>query len=152
MTNEPALTRHINDAGLRLIKTFEGLVLTAYLCPAKVWTVGWGSTGPHVKPGMKISKQEAEDLLRDDLRRFEDGVESLVTVPLNDNQFSALVSFSFNVGLGALGGSTLLRLLNQGAYEAVPAQLMRWNKAAGRVLPGLSRRREAEAALWNTPA
>lgn len=141
--------RRINEAGLALIKEFEGLRLTSYRCPAGVWTVGWGSTGPHVVPGMTITEEEAETLLRDDLRRFEEGVEQLVEVPLNDNQFAALVSFAFNLGLGALSGSTLLRLLNEGDYASVPAQLARWNKAGGKVLAGLSRRREAEGKLWS---
>jgi len=141
--------RRINDAGLNLIKEFEGCKLTAYICPAGVLTIGYGSTGPHVVPGMTITQEEAETLLRDDLRRFEEGVEQLVEVPLNDNQFSALVSFAFNLGLGALSGSTLLRLLNEGNYAAVPAQLARWNKSGGKVLAGLTRRREAEGKLWS---
>mgnify|MGYP006170814945 CR=1 FL=1 len=140
--------RRINDAGLALIKEFEGLKLTSYRCPAGVWTIGWGSTGPHVVPGMTITEEEAETLLRDDLRRFEEGVEMLVEVPLNDNQFSALVSFAFNLGLGALSESTLLRLLNEGDYGSVPAQLLRWNKVGGKVLAGLTRRRKAEGELW----
>lgn len=144
--------RRINEAGLALIKEFEGLRLTSYRCPAGVWTVGYGSTGPHVVPGMTITEEEAETLLTDDLRRFEEGVEQLVEVPLNDNQFAALVSFAFNLGLGALSGSTLLRLLNEGDYASVPAQLARWNKAGGKVLAGLSRRREAEGELWSRPA
>lgn len=141
--------RRINDAGLALIKEAEGKKLTAYICPAGKLTIGWGSTGPHVVPGMTITEQEAETLLRDDLRRFEEGVEKLVEVPLSDNQFSALVSFAFNLGVGALSKSTLLRKLNDGDYDAVPSELARWNKAAGRVLPGLVKRRAAEGELWS---
>jgi hypothetical protein len=87
-------------------------------------------------------------ILASDLVKFEDGVDNLVKVPLKQNQFDALVSFAFNVGLGALGKSTLLKKLNAGQYDAVPAELMKWTKAGGKELPGLVRRRRAEAALW----
>lgn len=139
---------HCNQAGLDLIKDFEGLHLTSYLCPAKIWTIGYGSTFA-VMPGMRITKEQAEDRLRKDLECSERAVDRLVTVPLNSNQFSALVSFTFNVGSGNLEKSTLLKLLNRGWYEQVPAQLLRWNKAGGEVMGGLSRRRAAEAKLWN---
>lgn len=137
------------SSGLTLIKNFEGLRLTAYLCPAQVWTIGFGSTGAHVKPGMTITKEQAEDLLLKDLVRFENAVHRLVKVPLTQNQFDALVSFTFNVGIGSLQKSTLLRLLNEGKYDQVGPQLMRWNKAGGKELPGLTRRRRAEADLFN---
>jgi lysozyme len=144
------LPRRINAQGITLIKTYEGLHLTPYLCPAKIWTIGYGHTRT-VRAGMKITAPEAEQLLDDDVRLVERAVQRLVTVPLNDNQFAALVSFAFNIGIGHLEQSTLLRLLNRGWYEQVPAQLMRWNRAAGETLGGLSRRRAAEAQLWNTP-
>jgi GH24 family phage-related lysozyme (muramidase) len=100
---------------------------------------------------MKITALEADALLQDDLRLVERAVQRIVTVPLNDNQFAALVSFTFNVGIGNLERSTLLTLLNRGWYEQVPAQLMRWDRAAnGEALGGLARRRAAEARLWNT--
>ena len=139
--------RAINKEGLELIKFFEGCKLTSYLCPAKVWTVGYGSTGSHVKPGMTITKEQAEELLRSDLRRFEDYVAANCA-PATDNQFSALVSFAFNVGEGALGSSTLRRLHMAKDYEGAAQQFARWNKAGGKVLAGLTRRREAEAALY----
>lgn len=107
--------RAINDAGLKIVKDFEGCKLTAYICPAGVLTIGYGSTGAHVKPGMTITQAEAEKLLRDDLRRFEDGVANLANLA-TDNQYSAMVSFAFNVGLEALKTSTLLRMHNEGHY------------------------------------
>lgn len=140
--------RPVNDAGLTLIRQFEGLHLKPYLCPAKIWTIGYGHTRT-VRAGMVITADVAEQLLRDDTQQVARAVQRLVTVPLNDNQFAALVSFTFNVGLGNFESSTLLKLLNRGWYEQVPAQLMRWNRAGGEVLGGLSRRRAAEGRLWN---
>jgi lysozyme len=127
---------------------FEGLRLTAYQDSVGVWTIGWGHTGPDVRPGLTITRAQAESLLRQDLGRFERGVAGLVKVPLSSNQFSALVSFSFNVGLGALGSSTLLRVLNQGNYTGAADQFSVWNKAGGKTLEGLVRRRAAERALF----
>lgn len=138
--------------GINLIKEFEGVRLKSYKCPAGVWTLGVGHTSaagpPAVKPGMEITNAQAMKILANDLVKFENGVDSLVKVPLKQNQFDALVSFAFNVGLGALGKSTLLKKLNAGQYDAVPAELMKWTKAGGKELPGLVRRRRAEAALW----
>jgi lysozyme len=139
--------RRINEAGYQLVKRHEGLRLTAYLCPAGMYTIGYGHT-KNVCAGDTITASEAEEFLDDDLRVFEKGVEGLVHVPLNDNQFSALVSFSFNVGLQALYRSTLLNLLNRGWYAQVPAQLQRWTKAGGKELAGLVKRRLDEAELW----
>lgn len=137
--------------GLALIRGFEGCVLHAYLCPAKVLTIGFGSTGPHVKPGMVITGDEAIALLSKDLERFEQAVAKAVKAKLNQHQFDALVSFAFNVGIGAFQKSTLLKLLNVGDYASVPAQMARWNKGGGKVLPGLVRRRRAEGALFARP-
>jgi len=139
-----------NQAGLDLIKEFEGLHLTPYLCPAKIWTIGYGHTRT-VSAGMRITPEQAEDLLKDDLGLAERGVARLVAVQLNENQFSALVSFAFNIGLGNFERSTLLQLLNRGWFEQVPTQLLRWNRVNGEVMGGLSRRRSAEGALWATP-
>lgn len=139
---------NISETGLDLIKAFEGLRLTAYVCPAGVLTIGYGSTGSHVKPGMRITEEEADALIEKDLERFEHGVESLVKVEISQNEFDALVSFAFNLGLGALGQSTLLRLLNQSKYMEAAAQFKRWDKAGGKTLAGLTRRRLAEAALF----
>lgn len=138
----------LNDVGLALLKTHEGLRLKAYLCPAGVLTIGHGHTG-NVTPLQQITMQEAQQLLVKDVTRFEDGVSRYVSVSLNENQFSALVCFAFNIGLGAFAGSTLLNLLNRGWTTQVPAQLMRWTKARGVELPGLVARRRAEAELWN---
>ena len=137
----------ISKAGLDLIKQFEGLYLKAYRCPAGVPTIGYGHTAG-VAMGQTITQQQADDYLRRDVRQFERAVARLVTVPLTQGQFDALVSFAFNLGDGALAQSTLLRLLNAGDYAGAAAQFDRWNKAGGRVLPGLVRRRAAERALF----
>jgi len=142
--------RRINDAGVTLIKRFEGLHLTPYLCPGGIRSIGYGHTRT-VRAGMRITPEQAEQLLNEDLRMAERTVSRLVGVPLNGNQFSALVSFVFNVGAANFSNSTLLRLLNRGWYDQVPAQLMRWNRVAGEAMGGLTRRRAAEAALWNEP-
>jgi lysozyme len=138
----------ISQAGKDLIISFEGIRLEAYKCPAGVWTIGVGSTVPAVHAGEVITKQQALARFDKDLTKFENAVDRLVKVPLTQNQFDALVSFTFNVGEGALAKSTLLKKLNAGDYDAVPTELMRWTKGGGRELPGLVRRRRAEAAMW----
>ena len=143
--------RQINAAGLELVKDFEGLFLKAYLCPANVWTIGFGHTGlTHkdgtVKAGRVITEAEAEDLLRHDLEKFAKRVEDGVTVPLNDDQFGALVSFDFNTG-GFLK-STLRAKLNAGDFKGAADEFLKWNKAGGRVLAGLTRRRKSERNLF----
>ena len=142
--------RQINADGLALVKRFEGLRTKAYVCPAGVLTIGYGSTGKHVKPGMVITEAEAEKLLLDDLVRFEQGV-ALQCPVATDNQFSALVSFAFNVGLEALRTSTLRRMHNEGNYAGAAGQFGRWSKANGKTLPGLIKRRAAESALYSKP-
>ena len=139
--------RQINKEGLDLIKQWEGLRLEAYLCPAGVWTIGYGHTET-AKKGMKISQAEADRLLVYDLSRFIQGVEESLDVTVNDNQFAALVSFAFNVGAGAFKKSTLLKKLNAGDFSSVPSELARWNKVGGKVSAGLTNRRAAEAGLW----
>lgn len=138
---------NISQKGVDLIKSFEGLKLKSYKCPAGVWTIGYGTT-KGVTPGMEITQKEAEELLKRDLRYFELWVDKLIDVPLSQPQFDALVSFTYNLGEGALKGSTLRKLLNQGRYDLVPDQFLRWNKANKKVLPGLTRRREAEAKMF----
>ncbi len=138
---------HISDAGLALIRQFEGLRLLAYKCAAGVWTIGYGSTAG-VKPGQSITAERAEELLREDVARFEAAVSRLVTVPLSQGQFDALVSFAFNLGAKALEKSTLLRLLNAGDYSGAAAQFDRWVYASGKKLSGLVKRRAAERALF----
>ena len=145
----PGAVSVINGAGLALIKEFEGLRLDSYICPAGVWTIGYGSTGEHVYPNQHITEPEAEELLRKDLWRFEDCVSCYVNVGLTDNEYAALVSFAFNCGCGALQESTLLRRLNSGEPKArvFSEELPKWVRGGGQVLPGLVRRREAEIAL-----
>jgi lysozyme len=137
----------ISQTGVDLIKHFESLQLDAYRCSAGVWTIGYGHT-KGVKQGDRITEQEAERLLESDLELFERGVLRSVKVKLTQSQFDALVSFSFNVGLGALGHSTLLRRLNEGDIFGAADQFLRWDKAGGKVLAGLVRRRKAERALF----
>ena len=136
-----------SKTGIDLIKHFEGCELTAYKCPAGVWTIGYG----HIKgvsEGMTITQEQAEEMLRDEMAEYEGYVNRLVTVELNQNQFDAMVSWVYNLGGGNLASSTLLKVLNAGDYDGVPAQMMRWNKAGGKVLEGLTRRRQAEADLF----
>jgi len=148
------MARQINAEGLQLIKTFEGLALQAYVDPVGVLTIGYGHV-QGVTPGETITEQEAEQLLEQDLVTYENGVSSLVKVPLNDNEFSALVAFSYNVGLNALAGSTALKRLNAGDRLGAADALEWWNKGMvnGKlyVLPGLVRRRAAEKALFLKP-
>jgi len=137
----------ISQEGVNLIKHFEGCRLEAYKCPAGVWTIGYGHT-KGVKEGDEIEQEAAEAFLIEDLEAFEQAVARLVKVPLTQQQFDALVSFTFNLGAGNLAASTLLRKLNNYQYAEVPEQMMRWVKAGGQVLDGLVRRRAAEAALF----
>ncbi|MEM6453267.1 MAG: lysozyme [Cyanobacteria bacterium P01_D01_bin.105] len=140
--------KRINQNGLLLIKSFEGLRLNAYRDAVGIWTIGYGTTRG-VQPGMEISEEQAELFLQEDLTRFEQAINSAVTAKINDNQFAALVSFTYNVGSGALRSSTLLKLLNgQEHVRSVADQFPRWNRAGGRVLAGLTRRRNAERALF----
>jgi len=133
--------------GLALIKQFEGLRTQAYICPAGVLTIGYGSTGAHVKRGMVITEAQATALLAQDVVRFEKGVNGL-GVALTQNQFDALVSFAFNVGEKALRDSTLAKKLKAGDIKGAAAQFGAWVKGGGKTLPGLVRRRAAEAALF----
>lgn len=138
----------ISEKGLNLIKSFEGLELKAYKDSVGVLTIGWGNTGSHVKPGMIISKEQAENLLKQDVSRFERGVSELVKVQLTQNQFDSLVSFSFNLGLANLKSSTLLKKLNASDYSGAANEFLRWNRAGGVVLKGLTRRRQAEKDMF----
>lgn len=142
---------NISARGLELIAEHEGLRLKAYRCPANVWTIGYGHT-KDVRPGDTCTKQQALEYLREDCADAEAAVRVAVDVPLNQNQFDALVSFVFNVGAGAFRASTLLKLLNGGNYGAVSEQLLRWNKARGITLAGLTKRRMAEADLFDSAA
>lgn len=144
----PSQTRKTNQAGIDLIKHFEGLRAEAYVCPAGKWTIGYGHTGPEVTPYSRVSIELAEEILLSDLVKFERAVSQAVNVALTDNQFAALVAFTYNVGIAALKASTLLKKLNTGDYGSVPAELAKWVRGGGVVLPGLIKRRAAEAALF----
>jgi len=152
----------ISQDGVDLVKTFEGLhkvqpdgMVSSYVCPAGKWTIGYGST-KGIRSGMKMTKDECDLRLREDLRSAEADVKRYVSVPLTQGQFDALVSFVFNLGGANFRSSTLLKKLNQGLYNDVPEQIMRWNKArvGGKltVLNGLTRRRAAEAAIFSRDA
>lgn len=137
----------IGSKGLALIKRWEGLKLKAYLCPAKVWTIGYGSTGKHVKPGMVITEPEAEALLRKDLARFEKKVAALAVKPTQE-QFDAMVALAFNIGEQGFERSSVLRAHNVKDFVRAEQAFGMWSKAGGRVLKGLVNRRADEAALY----
>ena len=139
----------ISQEGLSLIKKFEGLRLKAYKCSANVLTIGYGHTGG-VKETDKITLEEADSLLKKDIAKFEEYVSDNVMVKLNQSQFDALVAWTFNLGPGNLRESTMLKKLNNQEYESVPFEMRRWNKAGGKTLDGLIRRREAESLLFES--
>ena len=133
--------------GISLIKEFEGLRLKAYKCPGGVWTIGYGHTAG-VKPGMLISKAQAEEYLKADLIAFERYLNGL-GLALNQNQFDALISFIYNVGTGNFSSSTLLRKVRANPQDnSIMDEFLRWVYSKGRVLPGLQRRRLAEMKLY----
>jgi len=142
--------RQINEATLALAKSFESCKLTAYQDQVGVWTIGWGHTGKDVYEGCTMTQEEADTTLLDDLQKTARGVEACVKVPISDNQFGALVSFAFNVGLGNLEKSTLLKLLNEGDFHGASLQFQMWDHAGGVTVPGLLRRRTAEVQLFLT--
>ena len=146
------MTRQISQHGLAKLKQWEGLKTKAYKDSGGVWTIGYGHTAvagePKPRAGMVIIAAEAESILLKDLTQYEAAIENNVKVKLNDNQFAALVSFAFNVGIGAFKNSTLLKKLNQGNFNAVPTELMKWTKAGGKKIQGLVNRRRAEGYLW----
>lgn len=156
--------RNLNEESEKQIKQWEALILFAYddfdpprgrrkIQPGDVvrgtLTIGYGHTGRGVKPGMTITQAQAELLFDRDIAEASGAVERLVKVPLNDNQFGALVSFAYNVGVGNFQGSTLLKKLNAGNYDAVPSELMKWVKSKGKRMQGLVNRRASEAGLWS---
>ncbi|KAA0520032.1 lysozyme [Enterobacter ludwigii] len=141
-----------SEKGIALIKQFEGCKLTAYQDSVGVWTIGYGWTQPvdgkPIRAGMTIKQETAERLLKTGLVSYESDVSRLVKVGLTQEQFDALVSFTYNLGARSLSTSTLLRKLNAGDYAGAADEFLRWNKAGGKVLNGLTRRREAERALF----
>ena len=149
------MARTINRETIEHVKRWEGLKLTAYPDPGSrdgnPWTIGYGHTSDgflKVTRGLSITPKQAEDALEFDLNETAAAIDELVKVELSDNQFGALVSFAFNVGIGAFKKSTLLRKLNKGDYAAVPSELARWTRNDGKVMKGLVNRRAAEAGLW----
>jgi lysozyme len=140
-------SKTLSQAGLDLIKEFEGYRLTAYQCPAGVWTIGYGST-KGVKPGMTITHEEAVSRLKADVEEAADHVRRHAHVPLNDNQFAALVSLVFNIGGRAFYSSTLLSKVNAGNFEGASDEFTRWIYVKGVGSSGLLRRRQAERALF----
>ena len=143
----------LNKAGSDLIKEFEGCKLKAYQCSAKKWTIGYGNTffedGTPVVAGNAITQQKAEDLFEIIANEFSTKVAKLVTSNVTDNQFGALTSFAYNCGVVNLQKSTLLKKVNANPNDpSIRAEFMKWNKAGGKVLAGLTRRREAEANLY----
>jgi len=133
-----------SDDIITFIANFEGWGGSPYLCSGGIATIGFGHTSNVKMTDPPITREQGLALLKKDIERFERAVSRLVTVPINQSQFDALVSFAFNLGEGALGESTLLRKLNAGDYVGAADQFLRWNKAGGRVLAGLTRRRKAE--------
>lgn len=142
---------NVSNNGISLIKKFEGCRLTSYQDVGKVWTVGWGSTGPHIGQGLTISQAQADAWLREDVDKFAVGVADALKVSVNQNQFDALVSFAYNVGLGALRSSTLLKLLNDKAdANVVASEFLKWVNVDGVPYDGLKNRRNAEKGLFLT--
>jgi len=148
--------RVVSKAGLALIKQFEGLSLAAYPDPATggdPWTIGYGATGPGISKGVVWTQAQADSRLADDVSRFADGVSAMIgNAPTTQGQFDAMVSLAYNVGLGNFRESTLRRLHNEGNTAEAAAQFIRWNKANGKVMAGLTRRREAEAKMYRGQA
>ena len=138
----------LGERGTEMLKYFEGCKLTAYQDSVGVWTIGYGHT-KGVYDGMTITQDQAEQMLLSELEEYEGYIENMVTVPLTQNQFDALVVWVYNLGPTNFKNSTLLKELNAGNYNAAGQEITRWNKAGGKVLAGLVKRREAEAELFN---
>lgn len=139
-----------SQKGIDLIKVFEGFRSEAYLCPGLVWTIGYGHT-EGVREGNKVTKEKAEELLREDLIEFEDHVKRLVKIELSQNQFDALVSLVYNIGPGNFHTSTIRRLINEGCKEKSKLEhaWKMWKRGGGKTLPGLVKRRAAEFELYS---
>ena len=141
-----------SQEGIELIKKFEGCELKPYVCSGGVLTIGYGHTGSDVAEGQEITQECAEQLLKEDLEKFENYVNNMVDPELEQCQFDALVAWTYNLGPTNLSTSTLLKRLNTDQFSDVPYQMKRWNKASGKVLDGLVRRREAESLLFKGEA
>lgn len=141
----------LSQRGKDFIKSFEGLELRVYPDPATggaPYTAGYGHTGSDVKPGMTVTQAMADAWFDKDVEKFESGVSALLTAPTTQPQFDAMVSLAYNIGLGNFGKSTLLRKHNEKCYSCAAGQFPAWNRAAGKVMNGLTRRRNAERALY----
>lgn len=139
--------------GDELIRRFEGCRLDAYPDPATggpPWTIGWGSTGPDVGPGARWTQAEADARLAEEIARLAAAIDEMALGPLSEHQKGALISFAYNVGETALARSSLARLIREGRFADAAGEFLRWNRAGGRVLPGLVRRRRAERAMFMT--
>lgn len=139
------------DLAWGLVKQFEGFQPTAYADPTGVITIGYGTTGPTIKPKMVITEAQGEDLARQRLLFLRGAIEQLVHRDLNDNQMGSVMDFCYNVGMGNFGRSTMLNYLCQGAWGLAAEEFPKWTSARGIHLPGLTRRRLAEKALFSTP-
>jgi lysozyme len=140
------------DYALALIKRWEGCHLTAYPDPGTggaPWTIGWGSTGPGIGPGVTWTQQQADERLAADVQKFMTGVETAVGIPLETHQIGALTSLAYNIGLGAFRNSTLLRMIKAGDMKGASEQFLRWNRAGGRIMRGLSNRRADERDVFD---
>lgn len=141
----------MTDQAKVIIRGFEGLRLKSYQDSVGVWTIGYGTTGSFVTPKMQISIEQAEKYLVDSLKILEQEIQTLVKVPLNENQLAALESFCYNLGIGAFAGSTMLKLINKGEFENASLEFHKWIYAGKKILPGLVKRRAAEKDLFLTP-
>lgn len=141
----------LSQAGKNLIKSFEGLELRVYPDPATggaPYTAGYGHTGSDVKPGMTVTQAMADAWFDKDVQKFEDGVSALLTAPTTQAQFDAMVSLAYNIGLGNFRSSTMLKKHNAKCWSCAAGQFLVWNRAAGKVMNGLTRRRNAERAMY----
>lgn len=142
----------ISINGINIIKKFEGFSSKSYLCPGKIWTIGYGHTGKEVAPNMYITRDEAEGVLLNDSERFEDCITDIVSpsIQLNQNQFDALVSLAYNIGVQAIKNSTLIKELNSGDYKDAANHFSDWTLVKGKVIAGLTQRRFIEKKLFLT--
>jgi len=142
---------NVSDRGINLIQHFEGFYSKPYYCPAGVLTIGFGTVIKDPKPYLQgITKEQATNMMMNEIIKNERSINRLVKVFINQNQFDALVSFAYNVGVSALAGSTLLKKHNVGDYESAQKEFLKWNKAAGKELAGLTKRRNHESALYGS--
>ena len=133
---------------IALIKRWEGCRLVAYKCPAGIWTIGWGSTGPGITEGVRWTQAQADERLARDVEKFMVGVRKLLRRPVTEAQLGAMTSLAYNIGIGAFGSSTLLRLFNAGQTDLAAAQFAVWRRAGGKVLQGLVNRRADERRVF----